>query len=84
MVGEKHDTITEELEDAAGELLNMIFGEAKTILNEKKGYTLEKAVPTIITGEKLSFRHRGTSPVIVLPFESAAGSFHIEVMVESH
>jgi chemotaxis protein CheX len=82
MVGEKHASITPELEDAAGELLNMIFGQAKTILNDEKGHTLEKALPTIMRGEKLSLRHHGQAPVIILPFESSAGSFHIEVLVE--
>jgi chemotaxis protein CheX len=82
MVGEKHQKITPELEDAAGELLNMIFGQAKTVLNDQKGYTLDRALPTILSGEKLSLRHQGHATAIILPFESAVGSFHIEVFVE--
>ena len=82
MVGEKHDTISPEIEDAAGELLNMIFGHAKAFLNDNKGYSLEKALPTILSGEKLRLRHKSNSSVIVLPFESTAGNFHIEVLVE--
>ena len=82
MVGEKHDKISPEIEDAAGELLNMIFGHAKTVLNDKKGHSLEKALPTILSGEKLRLRHKANCPVIVLPFESSAGHFHIEVLVE--
>ena len=82
MVGEKHEKITPELEDAAGELLNMIFGQAKTILNDQKGYTLEKALPTVMTGDGLKLSHNPGSPVVVLPFESSVGNFHIEVMAE--
>lgn len=82
MVGEKHDKITPEIEDAAGELLNIIFGTAKTILNDQKGYTLEKAIPSILSGEKLTLRHQSSAPVILLPFESPAGLFHLEVLVE--
>ncbi len=82
MVGEKHDKITPELQDAAGELLNIIFGRAKTILNDTKGHTLEKAIPTILAGDNLNVRHTSTSAVIVLPFESSAGVFHIEIVIE--
>ncbi|MCM2281232.1 MAG: chemotaxis protein CheX [Bdellovibrionaceae bacterium] len=82
MVGEKHEKITAELEDAAGELLNMIFGQVKTILNDQKGYKLEKALPTVLTGEKLTLRHRGATPAIILPFDSSSGVFHIEVFIQ--
>lgn len=83
MVGEKHSAITAEVEDAAGEILNMIFGQAKTNLNDNLGYTLEKAIPTIMTGEKLSLRQQGVAPVIILPFESNAGNFHMEILVDT-
>lgn len=82
MVGEKHTTINPEIEDAAGELLNIIFGQAKTILNDQKGYKLERALPTIMVGEKLKLRQKTNSSVVILPFESAAGPFHIEIVVE--
>lgn len=82
MVGEKHTSITSEIEDAAGELLNIIFGQAKTILNDKLGHSLQKALPTILSGMKMKLRHKSTSPVIILPFESAAGAFHIEIVLE--
>jgi chemotaxis protein CheX len=82
MVGEKHDQITSEIEDAAGELLNIIFGQAKTVLNDQKGYTLEKALPTILVGEKLKLHHQSRAPAIVLPFESPAGAFHLEILID--
>lgn len=82
MVGEKHDQITGEIEDAAGELLNIIFGQAKTVLNDQKGYTLEKALPTILVGEKLKLHHQSRAPAIVLPFESPAGAFHLEILID--
>ncbi|MGZ3738902.1 MAG: chemotaxis protein CheX, partial [Bdellovibrionota bacterium] len=42
LLSEKHTTITKELEDGAGELINIIFGQAKIILNEK-GYGIQTA-----------------------------------------
>lgn len=82
MVGEKHAQITSEIQDAAGELLNIIFGQAKTILNDQKGYSLEKSLPTILVGEKLKLHHQSRSPAIILPFDCGAGTFHVEIVVD--
>ncbi len=82
MVGEKHAKITKEIEDAAGELLNIIFGQAKTVLNDQKGYALEKAIPTVLVGDRLTVHHQARSPALILPFESTAGSFHVEIVME--
>ena len=82
MVGEKHEMITSEIQDAAGELLNIIFGHAKTVLNDQKGFTLNKSLPTVLVGEKLKIHHQSRSPAIILPFESPAGSFHLEILVD--
>jgi chemotaxis protein CheX len=82
MVGEKHEQISSEIQDAAGELLNIIFGQAKTVLNDQKGYTLEKSLPTVLVGERLNLHHQSRNPAIVLPFESPAGAFHLEILVD--
>lgn len=82
LVGEPATEITQESQDAAAELLNMIFGAAKTELNDRKGYTLEKAIPTVLCGEKLRIHHQSASPTIILPFEGKIGAFHIEISIE--
>jgi chemotaxis protein CheX len=84
MFGEKHTAITKELEDAAGELLNIIYGQAKIELNAKAGYDLKKALPTVLTGEKINISQQGRVPTVVLPFETDAGVFHIEIESEKH
>ena len=78
MFGEKHDAITPELEDAAGELLNIIYGMAKIELNSK-GYNFQKALPTVMAGEKLKIRQSGSMPAVVIPLETDVGPFHIEI-----
>lgn len=78
MLGERYADITDDLKDGAGELLNIIFGQSKNVLNEK-GYTIEKAIPTVISGTALQLQHLVTSPAIVLPFETGVGSFFLEV-----
>lgn len=82
MLGEKHETITKEIEDAAGELLNIIFGQAKVELNQKGGYAIQKAIPTIVRGSGLEVHHLTRNVAVILPFETEAGSFQLEVSTE--
>lgn len=79
MFEEKNEVITPEIEDAAGELLNIIYGQAKATLNDVNGYQLKKAIPTVLTAEKLSIRQQGSGPVVILPFDTKVGPFHIEI-----
>ncbi len=81
MIGEKHACLSKELEDGAGELLNIIFGYAKTALNEKN-YKIEKAIPTVVRGKILSMKHLSKAPTVVLPFDTDVGPFTMEVTVE--
>jgi chemotaxis protein CheX len=81
MLGEKYTTITQDVEDGASELLNIIFGQAKKSLNAL-GYAIDRAVPTIVRGESLNVFHLTRSPTIMLPFESEVGAFHIEIVTE--
>jgi chemotaxis protein CheX len=78
MLGETYSEITADVQDGASELLNITFGQAKVILNEK-GYELQKAIPTIVLGENISVKHMTRTATIVLPFESDLGKFYIEV-----
>ncbi len=78
MLGEPYSEITPEVEDGASEILNITFGQAKVILNEK-GYGLEKAIPTIVVGENIAVKHMTRTATIVLPFESDLGRFYIEI-----
>lgn len=77
MFDEKLPTINEEAEDAAGELLNIIYGAAKVGLNEK-GFDFQKALPTILKADGLSVRQSGGHPIVVMPFETSEGVFHME------
>ncbi|MCM2324773.1 MAG: chemotaxis protein CheX [Oligoflexia bacterium] len=82
MVGEKHLEITRETEDAAGELLNMIFGQAKAELNNNKAYEIQRAIPTIVRGQQLHVHHLSRGVTIVIPAQTEAGEFRVEVSVE--
>ena len=78
MLGEPCLEMTADLRDGAGELLNIIFGSAKVILNEQ-GYNIVKAIPTIIQGKSVQVFQSTDVSVLVIPFQTEFGSFHIEV-----
>jgi chemotaxis protein CheX len=83
MLGETYSQITPDLEDGAGELMNIIFGQAKVELNEL-GHTIEKAIPTVVRGQSLAIRHHSHCPTIVLPFTlENKSTFQIEISVEN-
>jgi len=83
LLGEKHDVITKEIEDAAGEILNIIFGQAKAELNHKAGYQIQKAIPTIVRGTNLEVHHLTRNVAVILPFETDSGVFHLEISTEA-
>ncbi len=82
MLGETFTTITKDLQDGAAEFLNIIFGHAKTVLNQQ-GYTIQKAIPTVVRGTNLQTTQLGAGPTIVLPFATPAGEIHIEICTEA-
>lgn len=81
MLGEQQTEINCYLQDGAAELLNMIFGATKVILNER-GYQFQSAIPSVILGEKLKTAHMTQKKVFVLPFEFPDNEFHIEISAE--
>lgn len=81
MFDEKQAEITEESEDAAAELLNIVYGAAKVELN-KKGYNFPKSLPTVLRGQQIVIRQTGSGQIVVLPFEGAGGVFYLEIECE--
>ncbi len=80
MLGEQFTEITPDLHDGAAELLNIIFGHAKRVLNDS-GHDFQKAIPSVIQGQNLQSRHLSANPVIVLPFSCAKGTFYVEFVI---
>lgn len=78
MLGEVYTEINKDIIDGAGELTNIIFGQAKITLNEK-GYGINTAIPSVVSGKNHILSAQTKGPVVVVPFESTAGSFVIEI-----
>lgn len=78
MLGERPDTIDEEVTDMVGEITNMVTGGAKNMLGEK-GYDFDMATPIVVSGKGHTINHKGEGPKILIPFDSDSGKAHIEV-----
>lgn len=81
MLGEKAETISDELVDCVGEITNMVCGGAKALLSEK-GYKFEMAIPTMIAGKNHTIFHKTNGKIICIPFDTSAGSFFVEICFE--
>ncbi len=79
MLGETYTAVDDENKDAIAELLNIIFGAAKKVLNEN-GMNIQPAIPTIIRGKDHSLSHHSQNQTIVIPFSNPEmGDFRAEV-----
>ena len=77
MLGETMTELTPGLEDGATEITNIIFGNAKTRLNEM-GFSIHMALPNLLTGKSLD--RMGTHQpenFMGVEFEIEEGSFWI-------
>lgn len=78
MVGERPDSINNEITDMVGEITNMVTGGAKRILAEK-GFEFEMATPVVVSGAEHTITHKSDGKIIIMPFESPYGRAYIEI-----
>jgi chemotaxis protein CheX len=84
MFGEQVNEINAEVEDAVGELGNMVCGDARRAL-ERHGYNLQAAIPTVISGQGHKITHSVPGPTIVMPFTIGdSATFFVEACFESN
>ena len=75
------DEIGPDVEDAVGELANMLGGNIKTILSQK-GRDIELSMPTTISGKQYDFQPTKDAEQVAIPFVTDAGNFVIELQLE--
>jgi len=78
MLGETHQDINDEVRDAVGEITNMISGAARKNL-EAKGFNIQAAIPTVVSGKDHCIIHVLGGPSIIIPFETEGGPFVVDV-----
>ena len=82
MLGERPDTINEEVTDMVGEITNMVTGGAKNLLGEK-GFDFDMATPIVVSGAGHTITHKSQGKKIIMPFSSDAGTANIEVSFDT-
>ena len=78
MLGEEYKELSKDILDGAGEITNMIFGQAKVTLNDR-GYGIKIALPQVVSGKGHSLSSMSKGPTVVIPFTSDAGDFFVEI-----
>ena len=81
ILGERPDTVNEEVSDMVGEICNMVVGGAKRILSEN-GFDFDMATPVVVTGISHTIKHKCKGKIILVPFVSKWGSAYIEICFE--
>jgi len=78
MLGETYTEITQDIVDAAGEITNMIFGQAKVKLNDL-GHGIQTALPSVVQGDNHSLTTKNSGPTVIVPFDGEAGPFCVAI-----
>lgn len=78
MLGEECAEMNQDIIDGAAEITNMIFGQAKIVLNDR-GYGIKMALPQVISGKGHSLAAMSKGPAMIIPFTSSAGDFFVEI-----
>jgi len=74
MIGEDVRTINQLVLDAAGELTNMISGDARKRM-QSKGLIVTAGIPSVVSGKNHEIIHTLEGPSIIIPFNTTFGSY---------
>ena len=81
-VGEKKETIDDEVVDAVGELVNIIAGNAKRAFIEDENLRFKIAIPTVIVGKNHKINRPGDINFFGVKFKVGHYHFVLEVAVK--
>ncbi|MBF0206530.1 MAG: chemotaxis protein CheX [Oligoflexia bacterium] len=90
MLGEEISALTEDLEDGVSEVLNIVYGQAKAVLNKDDNTALRSEIPALIKGNIFPGNNSAqiekvtkiTSDLnqgycVIVPFSSNLGEYYI-------
>jgi chemotaxis protein CheX len=78
MLGENYTEINQENSDAAGEILNIIYGSARVKINDG-GHDFTPAIPTVVKGTDVGVAHGDVPLVVRIACDSDLGPFFMEI-----
>lgn len=82
MLEENIGEIDLDNQDGAAEIINIIFGQTKAVLNQR-GYKLNRAIPSVMRGRGHKIYQDTRIPVLLVPFRSDLGKFWIQICVKA-
>jgi len=74
MLGMEVEEVGEDVNDALGEIANMLGGHVKQVLS-KGGLDLNLSIPTVISGETYTIRSMDNDDCVVIPFQHNGEKF---------
>lgn len=74
MLGMECEEVNEDLNDAIGEIANMLGGNVKQVLS-KGGLDVKLSIPTVIAGEDYTVNSLSDSDCVVIPFHVDGDKF---------
>jgi chemotaxis protein CheX len=74
MLGMECDEVNEDLNDAIGEIANMLGGSVKQVLS-KGGLDVKLSIPTVISGEDYTVNSLSDTDCVVIPFKTDDNRF---------
>lgn len=81
MLGADIGDILRDVQDAVGEITNMVSGQARAAL-DKQGVNLRSGTPSVIMGDNHTVQHITNAPIMAIPFTTPDGSFTVEFCME--
>jgi chemotaxis protein CheX len=77
MLGDAIEDILQDVQDAMGEITNMISGQARVGLADM-GLKLQGSTPSVIMGDNHTIAHMTSAMAVAIPFSCEAGNFTLE------
>lgn len=81
LIGISPTDIDEDVKSLVGDITNMVYGGAKTILDDE-GYNFDMSIPTVIQELDINIDFYKNSSVVVTTFETEVGKFYIQISFE--
>ena len=75
------EEMNEDVQDAIGEIANMLGGNLKTILSDR-GKDIQLSLPSTISGDEYNFSSQADTEQLIIPFQAPSGIFYVEVELE--
>ncbi|MBF0197426.1 MAG: chemotaxis protein CheX [Planctomycetes bacterium] len=80
MLGASYDTIDDDVKDGIQEIVNLVAGQAKTMLADTE-YHFQISIPTCIIGANHQVNHKKGVPCVVAEFDLEGSPFTLEVSI---